>query len=82
MRAGSTVRSSVHMMLIPVRRRSSSEATTMCANSGDNETDLEGRIAGVNAEINERKSEYDAVQADIKNLTAVLVEKGLDAEAI
>ena len=54
----------------------------MCANSGDNETDLEGQIADINSKINNRESEYDAVQANIKNLKAVLVEQSLDAEAI
>jgi hypothetical protein len=30
----------------------------MCDSSGDNETQLQGKIADINAEINERKSEY------------------------
>ena len=54
----------------------------MCADSGGNDTQLEGRIADVNSKINNRESEYDAVQANIKNLKAVLVEQSLDAVAI
>ena len=82
MRAGSTVRSSVHLMLVPVRRRALSEATAMCANSGDNETELKGQIVDINAQLNSRESEYQEVLANIKNLEARLVKKGLDAETI
>ena len=54
----------------------------MCANSGDNEAQLEGNIAGINSKLNTREGEYKAVQAKIEKLEAELVKQGLDAVAI
>ena len=54
----------------------------MCANSGDNETELEGQIAGINAKLDTRERDYAEVLTSIKNLKAVLVEQGFDQLSI
>ena len=54
----------------------------MCARSGDNETQLLGKIADIDAEIKEKKIEYKKVQAELDELKRYLRDTGLDVEKV